>query len=538
VAWRNGQDKLFWDILDSPYRFSIHNSPVGSGKSLAYCTAAIALGKRVAIVTATKGLQDQLNVDFSSIGLFDMRGLQNYTCQALAEGGEFEDIWTKRWGRPTCDIGPCMSGLRCSLKDTGCYYFDDYRKACTSQLVQTNYAYWITINKYGQGLGKFDMVIFDECHAAAQALSSVLSVELTEKEFKEMGSVPPREDSPLQNWRMWSRVQLQKVQGKLEFFAQGAKIGTTGSDGSVMFLYDTDLPDATELRFWKRLEGKFQTLSESSDDWTIETDSVSGTTRIAPIWVKRYAESHLFLSIPRVVLTSATVRPKTAELLGLNHSVCNYTEYPSTFPVKRRPIYWVPTVKLNHRSEQNDLRSWVVRIDHILSRRMDRKGIIHTVSFEKQKYLLAYSRFRNIMYPNTTGNTHDVVAAFRKAEAPAVLVSPSVGTGFDFPFSTARFQIIGKVPFRDARGTIICAQAKEDPDYLNYLTAQDLIQLYGRTNRDPEDFSETFILDDQIEWFLRRYKRFFPQYFLEAFQRVDAVPNPPPLAHFAVGGDC
>ena len=94
------------------------------------------------------------------------------------------------------------------------------------------------------------------------------------------------------------------------------------------------------------------------------------------------------------------------------------------------------------------------------------------------------------------------------------------------------------------------AQAAEDPDYLNYGTAQDLIQSYGRPNRSNDDFSETFIIDDQIEAFLIRYsgrrydrdhgrfmmnsvtnnkQKFFPDYFLEAFQRVPGVTDPPPL---------
>jgi hypothetical protein len=154
------------------------------------------------------------------------------------------------------------------------------------------------------------------------------------------------------------------------------------------------------------------------------------------------------------------------------------------------------------------------------------------------------------MHVNSTGNTRDVVQSFRSAKPPAVLVSPSVGTGFDFPYNQARFQIIGKVPFRDPRGSILKAQIADDPDYLNYLTSQDLVQIYGRVNRAPDDLSESFIVDDSIEWLVNRYggwhydqgvgcfnmreprigyESFFPYYFLEAFQRLDYVPEPLPL---------
>lgn len=528
-AWREGQDKLFWDILDCQTPFSIHNAPVGAGKSPAYMTAAIAQGKRFAVITESKGLQDQLSSDFAEVGLFDMRGLSNYTCAAMAEGGFLEKMWQKRWGRPACDVGPCMSGLRCDLKNAGCEYFDAYRFANGARMVLTNYAYWIAIHKYGQGLGKFDMLIFDECHSAESQLSSALSVEFTEKEFRELGTVPLKIDAPLQNWRMWARVQLTKVTGKLEFFNQSARIGQIVDErGMLILVNDTDIPDAAELRFWKRLEGKCKMVSECSNDWIVE-QLESGAIHMAPAFVNEYTDSHLFLGVPRIVMMSGTVRPKTADLLGIPEENRTFVEYPSTFPVERRPIYWLPTVRLSNASTPEDLRTWVVRIDQIIARRQHWKGIVHTRSYIQQQYLLNNSRFRHIMHANKAGNTRDVVKSFRAASTPAVLVSPSVGTGFDFPHDAARYQIISKMPFYDMRSPIIKAQLKQDPDYANYLTSQDLIQLYGRTNRAPEDFSETFIVDDHIEWFLKRYKSFFPEYFLEAFKKIDGVPNPPVL---------
>lgn len=526
TAWRDGQDDLFWDIVDSKKRFSIHNSPVGSGKSLAYMAAAISQGKRVAILTESKGLQDQLENDFGSIGLFDMRGLQNYVCKALDEGGLLEDMWKKRWGRPKCDVGPCTAGLRCDLKDGGCDYFDGYRAACAAKLLSTNYAYWIAIHKYGQGLGKFDMLILDEAHAADSQLSAAMSVEFNKKDMQELGSKPPKITAPMQNWRMWGRVQLNKIQGKLNFYTQGAKIGQAAGSSGVVFVTDTDIPDATELKFWKKLEGKCQTLSDSTDDWIIEIAEESGNIRIAPAFIRKYAESYLFLGIPRIVMMSATVRPKIADLLDLPPDSYEFIEYPSTFPVERRPIFWIPTVALNHSSPEEDLRTLVVRIDQIIARYAPYKlkGIIHTVSFDRQRYILKHSRFRSIMHANTSGNTQDVVKSFRESPGPAVLISPSVGTGFDFPYQASRFQIIAKLPFRDMRSELLKAQVRDDPEIVDYLVSQDLLQIYGRSTRSPDDASQNWILDNHIEWFIKK-THLFPKYFLDAFQKVENI-NP------------
>lgn len=532
--WRDGQEELFWDLLDSKTRFSIHNAPVGMGKSLCYTCVAQALGGRTAILTATKPLQDQLG-EFAQVGMYDMRGLSNYPCKALAEGGPMADLWHKRFGKPMCDMGPCTSGVPCGMKDNGCNYFDSYKAANGAQVVQTNFAYWIAIHKYGQGLGKFDRLFIDEVHESDSQLSSALSVEYSEKEYRELGAKPPKANAPLTTWRMWASVQLRKVQARLEMFTEGARMGqVVGEDGLLTLIPDNDLPDATEMKMWKRLEGKCMTLADASDDWIIGTDEKSGNVKISPAWVRNYAESHLFLNIPRVGMLSGTVRPKIADLTGLSDGSWTFKEYPSTFPVSRRPIYWVPTVRLGYNTTEEDLMKWVLRIDQLIYKRLDRKGLIHTVSYPRQKFLLQHSKFAKLMHANSSGNTKDVVQSFKNAKAPAILVSPSIGTGFDFAFDLARYQIISKVPFRDQSSPLLKIQSAQDPEYQDYLTAQDLVQMYGRSNRDPEDFSETFVVDDHFWWFKDRKSKkgesFFPQYFLEAVQRCDGIPMPPPLS--------
>lgn len=517
--WRDGQEDIFLDMLTSSARFDINAASTGLGKSLSYVCAAKALGGRTAILTNSKALQDQLENDFGATGVFDMRGLGNYTCKALDEGGELEELWVRSRGRlkrtPTCDIGPCRSGIPCGLKDDGCAYFDGYRAANKSEIVSTNYAYWIAIHKYGQGLGKFDRLILDECQHAQDALVSALSAEFTKYEFKELGWHPSVGDT-MTVWRMWAREMRDKISGKLEFFNQSAKIAAN-DDGVLSFAWDTDVPDAAEMYMWKSLEARCGTIAEADNDWVIERSGEHSTSiRLAPPWVGKYSENHLFLGIPKVILMSATVRPKTADLLGIQPSQREFTEYPSSFSKANRPVFWLPTVRLNSRSSDADMSRWVQRIDQILDRhvKLGHKGIIHTVSYERQQMLVHRSRYGHLMLANTTKTTSETVQAFRKS-TDGILVSPSVSTGYDFPDDACRFQIVGKIPFRDARGAVEKAQVARDSEYLDYLTVQEIVQLYGRAVRSETDAAVCWIVDDHIEWFVQKYRKFFTDYFLE-----------------------
>lgn len=515
-------------MIDAGRRFDISCAPVGMGKSLCYMLTAAVKGGRTAIVTYSKALQDQLVRDFTSMGLFDMRGLKNYTCEALAKGGHLESMWSAQFGAPTCDAGPCHSGLPCSLRNGGCAYFDAFRRAGSSELVVTNYAYWIAIHRYGQGLGKFDRVILDECQYGNDALVSALTATFSPREFELLRTAPPKAKDDLTAWVQWARQMNSRAMAELEPFENLKRAGNqSDDDGAAMFMFNSDIDDAMELKTWKTLASKtgvVMGIRAEEEDWAIDFSETDGVYTIAPAWIAPYAEKYLFLDTPKVMLVSATVRPKTADLLGIPKFSRDFREYQSTFPVHNRPIFWVPTTRVGHKTAKAGMDMLARRMDQIIGihLKFGHKGIVHTVSYKLQLFLMSNSRYKDRMILTAPGKTQEALEEFRKSEN-TILMSPSVGTGYDFPYDDARYQIISKLPFRDHRGPIEKAQSKSDPDYLNYLVAQDLVQMYGRPNRAPDDSSVTWIIDDHIEWFMEEYSDFFSGYFIEAFEKVESL---------------
>jgi Rad3-related DNA helicase len=56
-----------------------------------------------------------------------------------------------------------------------------------------------------------------------------------------------------------------------------------------------------------------------------------------------------------------------------------------------------------------------------------------------------------------------------------------------------------------------------------------LVQASGRGCRAPDDRCETFVVDDQVEWFMTKYRRFAPRWFLDAYvPNVVVTPRPLP----------
>ena len=131
------------------------------------------------------------------------------------------------------------------------------------------------------------------------------------------------------------------------------------------------------------------------------------------------------------------------------------------------------------------------------------------------------------MMTHESDTTRLVVERFKETQDPKILVSPSVVTGFDFPYDTCRWQIISKIPFPDGRSEVMKARTKIDPDYGSYLAVQSLVQACGRGMRAPDDNCEVFVIDNHWEWFSSKYKGLFQNWFLQACKRVTIIPGDP-----------
>jgi len=494
TEWRENQDEACTLMAASSKRYLMAICPTGFGKSLTYMTAGKIIPGRTVILTSTKGLQEQLLKDFGNMdGFADIRGRGNYTCR----------MHTSR----NCDEGLCLFGVKCDMMEGGgCPYYDALRRANSAKVVVTNYAYWMAQNEYSTGLGQFDLMVLDEAHAAPDHLIDHLAVQFSRKSRVE-AKVLALQDLPNDpiGWRLWAEDRLEEaiMDRDAAKFARKEKL----------------------FVILKRLVEKLTRLATRLDsNWVWEDDGTNVT--LTPIWGAPFSEDILFLGVPHVVLTSATCVPKTADLLGVDRALLEVVEFPHSFPLANRPLIHIPTVRMNYRMGPMEYRQWITKIDQIIRDREDTKGIIHTVSYERRDMVLEQSKYATHMVTHDSTNTVQVVGSFKRMDPPAILVSPSMATGWDFPYDECRWQIIGKLPYPDTRGGIIKARSKRDGDYTAYITMQQLIQATGRGVRAEDDWCETFIIDNNIVWFLDRNRHLMVDWFAGAFRVQRTVPKP------------
>ena len=510
VSWRPVQIAALFRHMNSGKRFVMSAMPTGSGKSLTYTMVAAMTGQRTVILTSTKGLQSQLLGDFAEMGVQDVRGMNAYACRGLAEGMFGAEQ------HESCDHGPCRFGAQCSLRMGGCLYFDAVRRAKEARIIVTNYAYWMMMQQYGQGLGEFVRLVLDEAHDAVNWLCSFLDAEITSRELAMVGVSLPDTDLDMPGWRKWAAAVSHQVEGRIEWLAEQWQQHPTGQ---------ISLSLRREGHMLKGLSSKLERFEAVGTDSIIE--KLRGAVKLSVVWPARYAEKYLFRGIEHIDMVSATIRPKTAHLLGIKDADLDFADYPSDFPARNRMVIHVPTVRMSHRNDSDDERAWLSQVDSIIGERLDRKGIIHTVSYKRRDLLMENSKHRKVLISHTSATTRAVFDKFKTLEPPAVLVSPAATTGWDFPGDECEYQIVIKLPFPDLSSAVMKERVRTDKSYGAYICAQTLIQMVGRGMRFAGDQCETLVTDDNIRWFLRLYRGFFPQWFLEACTSVSVRAIPP-----------
>lgn len=487
--------------------------PPGGGKTAIVVAESLLSKKPTAIVTHSRALQDQYERTYRDVGMVDLRGRSNYPCSMRSDVAGY-----------TCEHGHAAG---CPNRGkSACPASQAELRAGRSWLVVTNYEKWIHSRRYGIGLQHIEKVIFDEGHESFPALANAMQIHLSQNEVEKdlkIGFPDYAEAQFFACWREWAIDARRVAQKKMK----EAELKMKERD-----------PKASAVRAFTHFRSLVRRLSILSTanplNWIVEETTKPHGYQFDPVHPGRYLESALLLKVPDVTFISGTLTMKTMFMIGIGKSIFEMRDYPSEFDPKRCPIYYVPTMEVS--SKAPNLDALWNRLDQFALQRRDRNGIVHSVSFARRDDAITHSRAlreaqaNGRLFYNQKGEpATDTIEQFVDAYPGAILVSPSVGQGFDFKGRRAEWQFISKIPFPPP-SKVLQARCDPnmggDPEHVMYLTWQKLVQLAGRVMRDHRDRGETVIADDHLKWFMR-YRHLAPRSFAQFFQTVSVLPPPP-----------
>ncbi len=536
------EQKEALNFIESEYqknklnKFFLLNLPVGSGKSHLALMIADWYKKnvnrmaRVDIITNSKILQDQYSGEYESI--CDLKGKENYECQSYscscAQGSEFN-----RLNKTSCE---------------SCPYSNARESYISGGVSLTNFYLYILYAMYNPKLMESRdarVLIVDEAHEFDDVMSDFVSIKITEiivKKFKFSNEYEIMKRlkgvTSIANYVEFLKFLGSEILTTIESMETGMSstsrnvkqdkrdlkinklIGGKNSDVKMMQL-------ATDLKQYQtKIEIFLKEYKENPNNWVLETNYNEKLRQkelsLEPIWAYDYLDKYVFSHYDMVILMSGTILDKNlfCQLNGLDVTKAVYYSIRSPFNPKNRPIYYMPVGKMSYKSKEETFKRYIPYIQKLLDKYKNKKGIIHTNSFELAKWIEGSIKDPRLIFHDST-NKDEILRFHKESDKPTVIVSPSMDTGVSFDNDDARFQIIAKVPYPSLGSQKNKLRQSNNPDWYSWKTVSGIVQMTGRPVRSNLDYADTIIIDGSFGDVIKHSSHFLPDWIQEAIKKIN-----------------
>lgn len=540
---REGQLEIITEIynaIEKGYKFIILEAGTGTGKSAVAATLANIYAPTF-ILTMTKQLQEQYSNDFEEEDFSIVKGRSNFNCL-----NKLEDIKNHK-GSYRCDTGtcseryefPCKYGIINSVPEgktffssghafgkshwrniVHCNYWQQKANGIYSDTVIMNYDYAMFEFNNPHDFKKRNLLILDEAHNIERKIMGFIELKISKNSLKNDINLKITDEEikniKKEGYNSWINFinhikrkytkEIKKQKNKLEI----------GSRTPSNIIREKKLQNLNEeLDNYKRF---IKYLKQDKNNWILINEKES--IYFKPIKIDKYSNDCLFKYADICIFMSATIldHEQFKKWLGINNKKTYSIKVDTPFKVKKHPIKLNKTFNMKYSHLKKNAPKTLKTIENILEKHEKDKGLIHTVSYQCNNYLMENIANDRLITHNNK-NRDKILNKFEKSENPLILLSPSVNEGIDLPYDKCRFQIIYKLPFPNTADKQVNMRIKKDKYWYPYQTVLNLVQSYGRGMRAEDDFCQTYIIDSRLKTYLEKssiYKKLIPNFFKKA----------------------
>lgn len=536
------EQKEALSFIDSEYqknkmnKFFLLNLPVGSGKSHLALMIADWYKKnvnkmaRVDIITNSKILQDQYANTYESIS--DLKGKENYECEtyacSCAQGSEFN-----RLNKTSCESCPYS------------YARESYQSGGISL---TNFYLYILYAIYNPKLMESRdarVLIVDEAHEFDDVMSDFITIKITETSLKKYKFSSEydlikrlKAVKSISDYVEFLKHYNTEIISTMDSMSNGMSsaprnVTEDKRDLKISKLLKTKNSDVKMMQLvtdLKQQQSKIDVfLTEykaNPNNWVLESSYNEKLRQkelsLEPIWAYDYLDKYVFSHYDMVFLMSGTILDKNlfCQLNGLDVSKAVYYSISSPFPLRNRMIYYMPVGKMSYKSKEETFKRYIPYIKKLLDKYKNKKGIIHTNSFELANWIKDSIKDPRLIFHDSS-NKDEMLRLHIESEEPTVIVSPSMDTGVSFDDDSARFQIIAKVPYPSLASQKNKMRQSNNPDWYSWKTVSGFIQMTGRAVRSDMDYADTIVIDGGFGDVMKHSSHFLPDWIQNAIKKIN-----------------
>jgi Rad3-related DNA helicase len=528
---RANQIKALEWLENQTAKYLILESPVGSGKSnigVAYGAYLNSLpcdplesevaSPKTYILTPQRILQAQYEESFKDnpqVNLASLYGKANYECGQK---------------NTTCDVG--------SVVKPPCG-FCPHREARTVAAKATNtvFNYKLALLQFAYGrksFGKRQLIVMDECHTLENHLIDFDALKITEWRckrynirFKLNKTIPEALD--------WMRAdylpKMEQVKSKME--QECEDIQFRAEDGDRLTKAETkklqeyealsDHLDEVCVMLARKPEEVEQNFVLVHEPLTFQFKRLYGAYTFHRL-VKPMANKFLFMS------STILNQRGFCKDLGIPLEESAFLSLDSDFPVDNRPVYYIPTMKMNAgwnapelSKERREMADGIVKIVESYE---DQTGVIHTGNFKIAEWLVRELKNAKVPHnihhhnPDSGNDRNDVIEAFTNDPKPSILISPSSTEGLDLKEDLGRFAIFAKVPFGNLGDQWIKRRMELSSEWYQRQALINIIQGGGRVVRSKDDWGHVYIMDGSFAYLYKMTYNQIPKWWRDAYKIV------------------
>ena len=192
---------------------------------------------------------------------------------------------------------------------------------------------------------------------------------------------------------------------------------------------------------------------------------------------------------------------------------------PHPIPVENRRVYYQPVGKMGRKQQDETIPAMAKKILQI-HETYPRSTIVHCHSYGIAKKLKENMHHPAVLLQES-GQRKEALTDFMNAQE-CIFLSVNYSEGIDLKGDKFQRNLIAKVPYPNLVDEWVVKRNEADKTKLKMdlwyrlSTAVDIQQASGRCTRDLNDYSETYILDENFGFFYKSNKNLFEPWFLEA----------------------
>ena len=521
TAQKNILSKIEPYLTNPKIKYIVIEAETGVGKS-AIAKTLSEYYKESYLLTATKSLQEQYSSEFYNFDVKVVKGKSNYVCDLNKT--------------LTCDMGQCKIDPRIDSCGDSCPYRSALKKACSSEMFISSYALFLAYMNAGSDgiLRKRKLIVVDECHLIGEQLIELAKLEIDMKAIADKYELIDWENGDLKEIVKWQKkfkaddiennidildIVLNRLEQKLQEVSNN--LWKVTDELSKKHMTPSELKklnpvklekEMTELRNLIKNITRYKNTAKNGN-WVTDVRKDGRFFYAVPILAKGLFEEYIgSMASSKIVFMSATIFGKEnfCKELGLDPSKTLYIQEHTTFDPKRSPIVINPCLSFKMGEYEKSIKIAFKEVKKITDTFSDHKGIIHTGNYKVLNFLMGDNASNRFIYKRGNESNENLILQHVASTENTILASPSMMSGVDLKDDLSRFQIIMKLPYASLGDPRMKYISQKNFDMYAIKMLREFMQACGRSTRNENDWSVTYVLDQAFVRIFNKFKKIAP----------------------------